>query len=254
MLKKKLVLVMLFLLVPALIASSAVKPENVMGMWLLDEGKGDKVLDSSGNENEGKMMGAKWTDGKFEKALLFEGAGDVSIPSNEKLSLGAEFTMMAYFYANSLDDWHQIIAKDTEYLLRIDPPAEGKNMSAFVWVAGGWEPRASAGVPDTKTWTHFAVTYEVKTTFLTVYVNGEKKTQVGRAGKPTNNENPVTMGHWGGGSRFKGIIDDVAIFNVVLTADDIKDISDNGLKVALGSKSVQPTGKLTTTWGDVKGR
>jgi len=248
----KLAWFLLFLLIPTLIASAAIKPENIMGMWLLDEGKGDKILDSSGNKNDGKMMGAKWTDGKFGPALLFEGAGDVTIPSNENLSLGAQFTMMAYFYANALDDWHQIIAKDTEYLLRIDPPAEGKNMSAFVWVAGGWEPRSSAGVPDIKTWIHFAATYDSKTTFLTVYVNGEKKAQVGRAGKGTNNENPITFGHWGGGSRFKGIIDDVAIFNVALTADDIKAISDNGLKAALGSKSVQPVGKLATTWGDVK--
>jgi len=250
----KLTWVLIFLLVPALVASAAVKLENFAGVWLLDEGKSDLAADSSGNGHDGQMQGAKWTDGKFGKALLFEGAGEVKINSTEKLNLGEKFTMMAYFYANALDDWHQIIAKDAEYLLRIDPPAEGKNMSAFITVAGGWEPRASAGVPDTKIWIHFAATYDSKTTFLTVYVNGEKKGQSARAGKPSNSNNPLFFGHWGGGSRFKGIIDEVAILNVALEPEDIKDIADNGLKVMLGPQSVQPVGKLTSTWGDVKYR
>lgn len=203
----------------------------------------------------------KWTDGKFGKALLFEAAGDVKIaPSAKdpdafsKLSLGDEFTMMAYFYANATNDWHQIIAKDGEYLLRIDPPSEGMNMSAFVWVAGGWEPRASAGVPKTETWYHFAATYSSKTTLLMVYVDGVKIGQSARAGKPTANNNPITLGHWGGGSRFDGIIDDVAIINVVAEEDEIKNIAENGLAKFLGSaKSVNAAGKLAASWGNLKG-
>ncbi len=250
----RLTWVLIFLFVPVLFASSAVKPENFVGVWLFDEGKGDIIDDSSGNGHEGKMQAAKWTDGKFGKALLFEGAGEVKINSTEKLNLGDKFTMMAYFYANATVDWHQIIAKNNEYLLRIDPPGEGKNMSAFVFIAGGWEPRASAGVPDTKTWIHFAATYDAKTTFLTVYVDGEKKGQSARAGKPAANNEPVTFGHWGGGSRFQGIIDDVAILNVVLEQQDIKNIAENGLKTVLGVQSVQSVGKLASTWGDVKYR
>jgi len=132
----RLTWVLIFLFVPVLFASSAVKPENFVGVWLFDEGKGDIIDDSSGNGHEGKMQAAKWTDGKFGKALLFEGAGEVKINSTEKLNLGDKFTMMAYFYANATVDWHQIIAKNNEYLLRIDPPGEGKNMSAFVFIAG----------------------------------------------------------------------------------------------------------------------
>lgn len=100
-------------------------------------------------------------------------------------------------------------------------------MSAFVSI-GGWEPRCSVGVPDIKTWILFAATYDSKTTFLTTYVNGEKKAQVAREGKAIPNVNPVTIGHWGGSSNFKGIIDEVAILNVVLEENDIKDIATNG--------------------------
>ena len=251
----RLAWVILFLLVPALIASAVVKPENIMGMWLFDEGKSDTALDTSGNKNDGQITGLKWTDGKFGKALLFEGAGEVKILSNEMLSLGDQFTMMAYFNSQGITDWHVLIAKNNEYLLRMDNPAEGSKMSAFVNLSGNWEPRASAFVPSKDTWYHFAAVYSSKTKKLTVFVDGVQAGESGRDGNLNPNNDPVTIGHWNGGSRFKGIIDDVAIFNIALTADDVKAISDNGLKAAIGSgKSVQPAGKLASTWGEVKER
>jgi len=254
MFKKKLVLVLLFLFVPALIAFSAVKPENIMGMWFFDEGKGDTATDSSGNKNDGTITSAKWTDGKFGKALLFEGAGGVKINSSETLNLGDQFTMMAFFNAKTLNNYHAIICKNNEYLLRMDNLAEGGKMSAFVNLANNWEPRASAFVPVKDTWYHYAAVYSSKTQMLVVYVDGVNSGQSGRAGKPNPNQEPVNISNWGGGSNFLGIIDDVAIFNVALEENDIKAIFENGLKVALGSKSVDSSGKLATTWGDVKYR
>jgi len=65
----------------------------------------------------------------------------------------------------------------------------------------------------------------------------------------------VTFGHWGGGSRFRGLIDDVAIFSVALSEADIKSIADQGLRASLGlgePTSVESFGKLAITWGSVK--
>lgn len=244
---------LIFLLAPALIASAQVAPEDFVGVWLLDEGRGDFVEDATGNGNDGIMTGADWTDGKFGNALHFDAAGEVKIESTERLNLGDEFTMMAYFYADATVDWHQIVAKDGEYLLRIDPPSEGTRMSAFVMLDGGWEPRASAFVPETETWYHFAATYSSDDGTLIVYVDGVKAGQSARVGKPAGNVNPVTFGHWGGGSRFQGIIDEVAILDVALEERDIADIAQQGLSEILGGgQSVQPVGKLTTSWANVK--
>jgi hypothetical protein len=248
-----LLMMMLFILVPAIIVSAAVKPENIIGLWFFDEGKGDTAVDSSGNKNDGIITSARWTDnGKYGKALLFEGAGGVKINSTEKLSLGDQFTMMAFFNAKTINASHVLICKNNEYLLRIDVLAEGGKMSAFVNL-GGWEPRASAGVPVKDTWYHYAAVYSNKTQMLTVYIDGVNSGQSGRAGKPNPNNDPVNISNWNGGSLFLGIIDDVAIFNVALEETDVKNISDNGLKVALGGgKSVDSSDKLAATWGDVK--
>lgn len=52
--------------------------------------------------------------------------------------------------------------------------------------------------------------------------------------------------------HFKGIIDEVAIFNVALTEDEINTIINEGLGKTLGIAAVSPKDKLTTRWGDIK--
>jgi hypothetical protein len=250
---KSLTWLTILFLISAAGANAAIDPESVAGAWLFEEGRGDEAEDASGNGNIGQIMGAKYVDGRFGTGLLFEKAGEVKIDSNEKFQLGEELTMMAYFNAQNFTDWHQLIAKNNEYLLRIDTPAEGTKMSAFVNLNGGWEPRASAFVPKADTWYHFAAVYDGDANQLSVYVDGVLSGQSGRDGKPTPTDNPVTIGHWNGGSRFDGVIDEVAIFNTALDEADIKEIAADGLKTALGaSLSVKPVGKLATSWGDIR--
>ncbi len=50
---------------------------------------------------------------------------------------------------------------------------------------------------------------------------------------------------------FAGMIDEVAIFNVALTEDDIKYIMTEGLGVIL---AVSEADKLTTTWASIKAK
>ena len=234
--------------------SAAIDPETAVGVWLFDEGAGKTTKDSSGLGHDGTINGAKWKDGKIGKGLAFDGGQWVSIDSTPELQLGDELTMMAWFFATDIGDWRQLIAKSNEYLLRIDPPPEGNRMSAFVKPGGSWEPRASANVPDEDKWIHFAATYDInaKAEQLVVYVNGVKAGVSTRPGKTTVTGNPVEIGRWGGGSFFVGIIDEAAIFNTVLSEDDLATIVEHGLAKALGGLDVEPAGKLTTTWAQLK--
>ena len=49
--------------------------------------------------------------------------------------------------------------------------------------------------------------------------------------------------------KYRGIIDDVAIFSVVLSEGEIQSIMDDGLEKAF---DVSPGDKLTTTWAYLK--
>ncbi len=236
------------------ITSAEIDIEKASGVWLFDEGAGGDVEDSSGKENHGTINGAKWVDGKFGDALEFNGGQSVEIASTPDLQLGDEHTMMAWFYATNIAEHQQLIAKNAEYLLRIDKAGEQNRMSAFVNI-NGWEPRASSRVPELKTWIHFAATFDsgANADQLVVYVNGERAGSSTRAGKGAGNNDAVTFGRWGGGSFFHGIIDEVAIFKSVLTEDDLQTIMEHGLeKTIKGIAAVKAKDKLAVTWGSLK--
>ena len=52
-----------------------------------------------------------------------------------------------------------------------------------------------------------------------------------------------------GGHQCEGLLDEVALFNVPLEQDDIKEVMEDGLEGATGLLAVEPEDKLTTIWG-----
>ncbi len=47
-----------------------INPKNIVGIWLLDEGKGETVGDSTENGHDGTIIGPpEWGEGKFGNAL-----------------------------------------------------------------------------------------------------------------------------------------------------------------------------------------
>lgn len=58
---------------------AAIDKASIVGIWLFDEGSGNKVKDSSDNGNHGNLVNKpEWdNDGKFGKALSFETAKTV---------------------------------------------------------------------------------------------------------------------------------------------------------------------------------
>ena len=80
--------------------SANIDSKNIMGMWLFDEGKGDIATDSSDQGNDGEIHGAKWVDGKFGKALEFDGVDNwVEVPHSPTVGFkaGTSFTITLHF-------------------------------------------------------------------------------------------------------------------------------------------------------------
>ena len=85
-----------------------------------------------------------------------------------------------------------------------------------------------------------------------IWVDGKKEVEANfnkKSGYGTS-EGVVAIGrHY---DRYtKGVMDDVALFNVALTSNGIKTIMDTGLEVAL---AVSPLSKLAITWGKIRKR
>jgi hypothetical protein len=136
---------------------------------------------------------------------------------------------------------------------------------SFYWGAcgGNCEPyvevaRPPAGTFKDDEWIHAVETRDVSKREYKMYKNGavaatDKWVKCGAhpCGDPKASALNLLIGD-GYAGKFRGIIDEVALFNVVLTEDDINNIMTNGLERATGITAVSQSGKLATTWGDLK--
>ena len=81
---------------------------------------------------------------------------------------------------------------------------------------------------------------------ITSYGASEFSTKIGGCGVFDNEDGA-------GPDFFSGSIDELAIFNVALSLDDIKTLMAEGLEsIGLLGQAVEPAGKLSVTWGELK--
>ena len=236
--------------------------EDAIGVWLFDEGKGEVAKDSSANGNHGELIGGpKWVKGKFGQGLEFDGKGtSVETESADKLKgfeLGdkTDFTATAWFKTDHVGgfvmsktlkaaDWTGFEVKFSNGMIRTCLQTEPATVC----------DNRGAGLNNGK-WRHVAVVFSRTKGERYVYIDGEQQ------GNPINqkvvqgsidHENGlaigVSMGDHRGGSFFKGIMDQVAIFKGELTKEDIQQVMNNLEEVL----SVSPVGCLTSTWAQVK--
>jgi len=104
-------------------------------------------------------------------------------------------------------------------------------------------------------WIHVAEVRDVSKREYRMYKDGEVTGQdkwVKCGAHPCGDSSPSDLNLLigsGYAGKYRGIIDDVAIFNVVLSEDEIQSIMDDGLDAAF---DVSATDKLTTTWATLK--
>ncbi|MBC8233521.1 LamG domain-containing protein [bacterium] len=235
-----------------------IKSDTIVGIWLMDGGKGDTVEDSSGNGHDGKFIGndIKWADGKFEKALEFPGVGGnrVDIPHEDSLTL-AEWTITAWAKQKPTGGaWAVVLVKDPANGIQnyaLDMNGDGLVFSE-VTAGGNWSDCGSVTKVYDEEWHFLAASYDGKN--LHVYVDGKHEKEQAFA-KADDNTAPVTIGDRLDGSQpINGIIDDVGLFSVALSEKDINDIMTKGLGTATGVAPVNSLGKLAFTWGMIKTR
>ena len=92
----------------------AIAQDDVVGMWLFDEGKGDVAKDSSDNGNDGEIVDCQWVEGKFGKALSFNGTSSyVEVPHKPSLSVSDDQISIIAWITQRIegDEWQTIVSK-----------------------------------------------------------------------------------------------------------------------------------------------
>ena len=209
--------------------------DGVVGSWHFDEGSGTTAYDTSGNDNDGTIYGATWTDGKFGKALSFDGVDDyVEVPDSDSLDLQT-LTLEVWNKLDALSDTGVLykrsglpgsLGTNANYQMEIYPPGDGNYYFAFSYRDGSsWQNVYSTNTPiETGKWYHVVMTFDSGTG--RVYING--KLDAEKTGLPslvTNDYHLVIGAAWN--DYFNGIIDEVRIYNRALTPEEISDLYNN---------------------------
>jgi len=229
---KKLIYLVCFVLVLSVALTSAAKAELV-GWWRLDEGSGTIATDLSGYGNDGTLQSEpQWVNGKFGKALQFDGVDDyVEIPHAEILTVDNEVTVMAWINTErhggpGTESWQGIVAKSNSprsYSLYTE--ASGAlHFSTTSTVINDYVGTLSSGQVPLNEWVHVAAM--VVDGQHQYYINGEP---AGTSGSDivlpgTDDTSPAFIGRTGEGAArsFLGMIDDVRIYNEALTQEEIQ--------------------------------
>ena len=232
-------------------SGAKIDPKTIVGLWLFDEGKGDTAKDSSGNGNDGTLMNEpKWVDGikKPSKALEFDGKDDYVI-----VHLGTalqSLSLEAWIYPTEggivfVEEGQQALDGGW-YESQMEILASGELKVGF-WT--GAEQGISLGKFGFSEWYNVVMTYDKSKNSIKGYVNGEL-IESGTLVKLNPGDLWYAIGahtatNLGDGTYFNGIIDKTAVYNVALSAEDVKQNFQ-------AANAVFPSGKLTTTWGSVK--
>lgn len=236
--------------------SDALKnPDSLVGAWLLD---GD-ATDSSGNGLNGELTGgAEWMSGKHGMAVVFSNLGDtIQITDFGNMAPTEEITIIAWVRVDvvqnqdlfSLEPLEINGGRITAHLPWVDAG------SAVIWQFGPGLGIGAGGIDDSHigVWEHWAFIHSAAGNYIRVLRNGE---QSGMAEDSRTFVRGDGNFHIGGrlGSSFSGAIDDFAIFNAALGDDEIMALMNDGLMAQIGGgpTSVEPTGKATTTWAQLK--
>jgi pimeloyl-ACP methyl ester carboxylesterase len=231
--------------------------------WELDEGTGTTTADSSGNGYDGTFYGSpSWVDGMKGKALDFNGTSEgVNTTGTETLGVGLPaITFSAWFNAATIPDPSTNQASDA---IMLKPYFTNNNecsyylsvynnqLNALVHTNNG---AASIQTEiSTDTWYHAAVTYDSSNANL--YLNGSyiaSQPLTGTvAGSGTQYTFDIGYRYLKGGSshaHFDGTIDDVRIYDNVLSESDIHSLYEN-TNIGL---NIQPNPNISIVTNSIK--
>jgi len=224
---------------------------GIVGLWHFD----GNANDSSGTipPNNGTVTGATYVASPMGQALSFDGDDYVTVSDSSSLDITGAITIEAWIYPTDVGvgvgAYRGIVAKRygnfANYALRLDDGGRldfyysGPSATNTVTDWNVWHTTNRVISPNS--WYHVAVTFTFAGGPIAAYVNGSPVSGAWYAGGPTD---PATandyalrigMAYPGYPQYFKGLIDEVRIWNEALTATQIGDITPPTGSVTINS-------------------
>nr|WP_082535520.1 LamG-like jellyroll fold domain-containing protein [Nonomuraea pusilla] len=230
---------------------------GLVAAYGMNEGSGTSVADSSGQNNPGTGSSTAWANGKYGKALSFDGSSSmVTVAHAASLRLTTGMTLSAWVNPTTVTGtaWRSVVTKELS--------SNGASYALYAanggTVPSGWvqtDPDTSATADGlsplpVNSWSHLALTYDGAA--LRLFVNGQQINQTSLGGSLYDDGNPLRIGGnvaWN--EYFSGLIDEVRIYNRAQTAAEIQTDMTTPIGQAAPPDTQAPTapGSLAATGG-----
>ncbi len=203
---------------------------GLAGYWKLDDGSGTSATDSSTNGNTGTLTnGPTWGTGQIGGAVTLDGTDDyVSVPQNGKFTLSSRpFTISAWVkYTGTLSGIDKRIVSWHDGSKNIQLALDSPDGAFFIFndsATSTWsQSTITQAVADT--WYHVTATFDGASTYQ-MYLNGKVDEAGSGSSVAVHNSDSTTLyiGQRGNGSTsyFPGTIDEVRIYNRVLSSEEV---------------------------------
>ncbi len=181
--------------------------------------------DDSGNGHLGTSIGGpKCVDGAIGKGFEFDGTNDIiGIPDHPAFHFTNGMSVSAWVKAYDISNLKTIICKayaPDSFWLIIE---YGMYIFRAVFAGDGWIDTQEVSFPAVaNTWTHVAGIFNGQDIFL--YINGQLAMSKKVNGLLQDTDRPIAIGNHPSWNAFKGIIDEVRLYNRPLTASEIQQL------------------------------
>ena len=202
--------------------------DGLVGWWKFDEGSGTIAYDSSGNGNDGDLTnGPTWMDGKIGGALSFDGVDDYVEIENYYGIPGTNPRTTSVWLKNNF----QSSSKHRPFI-SWGSKSTGKEWKLFFDVEGKIKHNIWGGsvtgstIVDSNRWIHVVSVLPIgatNTLSMVLYLNGHlENLQIANGTFNTGSDFPVRIGNDLHFNIYKGLIDDVRIYDRALSAEEVQ--------------------------------
>lgn len=243
----------LIILVMCVLLDAAAINDPTLSVYYSFDDEAETIKDSSKNGNDAEVVGnANWEDGVIDKAISLQPNVWVDMNGPEFTNKPVDGITLAFWVnhtgaAGSQSIFDAIGTDHASGLYHVELEANGVR-----WFhRDGTQTTIFSirqGPPiEPNKWVHFAGIYDSESGDVLTYFDGKEVNSAKGDGKLSDNWGvKAGIGHHNNGRWFTGLLDEFYIFSRALSENEINQLKDGEFL------SVDPSDKLTTTWGDIK--
>lgn len=248
----------------AAVALKTATDTGLVGYWSFDEGSGTKAEDfSPDGTNTGTLTNSPtWVDGKVGKALSFDGTNQyVTMGNTNDISTG-DFTIAFWMNPDNVSQMRHMVSKrenggyyrqyqvSTGYVQN-GFPVNGKQVSFFGHDGSNHQSIRTTNDVIDGAWHHVTVTRT--SSGILIYIDGVSVSvtieHAGISSENFTNSANFNIGYDNGSNYYKGLLDEVRVYNRALSGTEITNLYQTSAKASMNtSENSDLTSGLVGLW------